>query len=151
MSDISKKILEIILAKNISYGELAEKTGIPKSALQRYATGQTEKIPIDRLEKIATAIGTTAAYLMGWEESATPTSGLNSKRTPTLTAKDERDIARDLEVVMDNLENAETLMFDGNPMSDEARESIRNAIELGLKTVKLLNKQTYTPRKYRKE
>ena len=71
MSDISNRILNIILAKEISYGELSERTGIPKSALQRYATGQTEKIPIDRLEKIAAAIGTTAAYLMGWADSAT--------------------------------------------------------------------------------
>lgn len=72
MSDISKRILDILLNKEISYGELAEKTGIPKSALQRYATGQTEKIPIDRLEKIATAIGTSAAYLMGWEPEERP-------------------------------------------------------------------------------
>lgn len=66
MSDISDRILNIILEKEISYGELADKTGIPKSALQRYATGQTEKIPIDRLQIIATEIGTTPEYLMGW-------------------------------------------------------------------------------------
>lgn len=72
MSEISNRILDIILSKEISYGELAEKTGIPKSALQRYATGQTEKIPIDRLESIAKAIGTTTAYLMGWEEDLSP-------------------------------------------------------------------------------
>lgn len=66
MNMISKKILEIILEKGISYGELSERTGIPKSALQRYATGQTEKIPIDRLQKIASALGTTPEYLMGW-------------------------------------------------------------------------------------
>ena len=70
MSEISNRILEIILNKEISYGELSDKTGIPKSALQRYATGQTEKIPIDRLEKIAKAIGTTTAYLMGWEKES---------------------------------------------------------------------------------
>lgn len=71
MSAISNRILNIILEKEISYGELSEKTGIPKSALQRYATGQTEKIPIDRLDSIAKAIGTTPAYLMGWEDSST--------------------------------------------------------------------------------
>lgn len=69
MSNISDKILDILLSKEISYGELSDRTGIPKSALQRYATGQTEKIPIDRLERIAKAIGTSAAYLMGWEDS----------------------------------------------------------------------------------
>ena len=66
MSHISEKMLRILSEKEISYGELAEKTGIPKSALQRYATGQTEKIPIDRLQIIASAIGTTPEYLMGW-------------------------------------------------------------------------------------
>ena len=66
MSDISERMLNIILEKEISYGELSDKTGIPKSALQRYATGQTEKIPIDRLQIIASAIGTTPEYLMGW-------------------------------------------------------------------------------------
>lgn len=73
MNMISKKILEIILEKGISYGELSERTGIPKSALQRYATGQTEKIPIDRLQKIASALDTTPEYLMGW---STPASNL---------------------------------------------------------------------------
>lgn len=66
MSDISKRILSILAEKEISYGELSDKTGIPKSALQRYATGQTEKIPIDRLQRIASAIGSTPEYLMGW-------------------------------------------------------------------------------------
>lgn len=70
MSHISEKLLNILSEKEISYGDLAEKTGIPKSALQRYATGQTEKIPIDRLQIIASAIGTTPEYLMGWSTDA---------------------------------------------------------------------------------
>lgn len=69
MSKISKRILAVLQDKSISYGELSEKTSIPKSALQRYATGQTEKIPIDRLQIIAGAIGVSTAYLMGWENS----------------------------------------------------------------------------------
>lgn len=69
MSEISKRILAVLQDKSISYGELSEKTSIPKSALQRYATGQTEKIPIDRLQIIAGAIGVSTAYLMGWENS----------------------------------------------------------------------------------
>jgi len=72
MSDISKRILTEITNKNISYGELSVRTGIPKSALQRYATGQTEKIPIDRLKKIASALNVTSAFLMGWEEENEP-------------------------------------------------------------------------------
>lgn len=48
MSEISKRLLQLIEDNDISYGELSKKTNIPKSALQRYATGETEKIPIDK-------------------------------------------------------------------------------------------------------
>ena len=86
MSEISDRILNKMNNVSISYGQLSKDTGIPKSALQRYATGETEKIPIDRLEKIARALHTTPAYLMGWEdENGTADLILgeidNSKRT----------------------------------------------------------------------
>ena len=67
MSELSSKILALITEKGLSYGELAEITKIPKSALQRYATGSTEKIPIPRIEVIAKALGVSSAYLIGWD------------------------------------------------------------------------------------
>ena len=71
MSELSTRILALIEQKDLSYGELADLTGIPKSALQRYATGSTEKIPLPRIEVIAKALGVSSAYLIGWapEES----------------------------------------------------------------------------------
>lgn len=68
MSEISDRLLRVINYRNISYGDLAKATNIPKSALQRYATGETEKIPIDRLETIAGALNVSTAYLMGWTD-----------------------------------------------------------------------------------
>ncbi|MBQ7037746.1 MAG: helix-turn-helix transcriptional regulator [Clostridia bacterium] len=64
---ICNRILQAINAKEISYGELSKATGIPKSALQRYATGETRKIPLDRIQLIAQATGVSAAWIMGWE------------------------------------------------------------------------------------
>ena len=72
MSELSNRILNLITQKDISYGELSLLTGIPKSALQRYATGETEKIPLDRLELIAKALGTTSACLTGREDTIRP-------------------------------------------------------------------------------
>ncbi len=69
MSIQSERILQMINKKGYSYGELAKITHIPKSALQRYATGETEKIPIDRIEILARAFHTSPEYLMGWEET----------------------------------------------------------------------------------
>ena len=68
MSQRSDKILKAIQDSGRSYGELSHLTGISKSALQRYATGETKKIPIDCIELIAKNTGVTAAWLMGWEE-----------------------------------------------------------------------------------
>ena len=85
--DISRRILEKIKEKNMSYYELSKKTGIPKSALQRYATGETSKIPLDRLEMIAKALNCSPIYLMGWEESA-KTSSYN---LPEITPPSEVD------------------------------------------------------------
>lgn len=69
MSEISARLLDIIALRGVSYGDLAKATEIPKSALQRYATGETEKIPIDRLETIADALNVSTAYLMGWADN----------------------------------------------------------------------------------
>lgn len=65
----SVRIKESIEKSGYSYADLEKVTGISKSSLQRYATGETKKIPIDCIEKIATATGTSAKYLMGWEEN----------------------------------------------------------------------------------
>ena len=75
MSELSNRILNLIENRDLSYAELSRLTGIPKSALQRYATGETEKIPVDRLELIAKALGTTSSALLGRaEEQAPPVS-----------------------------------------------------------------------------
>lgn len=66
MSVISERLLQLLTEKNVSYGELSKVTGIPKSALQRYATGETEKIPIERIKQIAKALDVSAGYLLGW-------------------------------------------------------------------------------------
>ena len=72
MNDVAEKIYKAMQDAQISYGELSKMTGIPKSALQRYATGTTEKLPIPRLEAIAKALNVSSAYLMGWADSEKP-------------------------------------------------------------------------------
>ena len=51
---------------------------------------------------------------------------------------------------MAQLDSSGDMMFDGDPISDEARESIRAAMKLGLEAAKVKNKERFTPKKYRK-
>ena len=71
MVDRAERIRSAIQEKGLSYSELERITGVSKSALQRYASGETKKIPVDVIEKIASATGVSARYLMGWDESET--------------------------------------------------------------------------------
>ncbi len=65
---VSERIREQMTLLDLSYGELSAKTGLTKSAIHRYATGHTDKIPTEALEKLAQALGVTPAFLTGWEQ-----------------------------------------------------------------------------------
>ena len=70
---VSERIRKQMELLSLSYGELADKTGLAKSAVHRYATGLTDKIPTEALEKLAKALGVTPSYLTGWQETHTGT------------------------------------------------------------------------------
>ena len=42
-------------------------------------------------------------------------------------------------------------MFDGEPLTPEAMDSILAAMQVGMEIAKKKNKEKYTPKKYRKE
>lgn len=127
--------------KGISQQTVADYLGITRQAYSNYENGNRAP-DTENLLKLAEFFGVSVDNILRGPEKVP---------APTLTAKDQRDIARDLEKLKADLESADSLMFDGNPMSEEARESILAAMKLGLEAAKLKNKETYTPKKYRKE
>lgn len=72
MSVTSERLKELIERTGLSYAEIEKVTGISKSSLQRYATGQTKKIPLDVVETLASKFNASARYLLGWEEDPRP-------------------------------------------------------------------------------
>ena len=63
-----------------------------------------------------------------------------NKKAPILTGEDECDVARDLEAFVSKLEAGGAIMFDGDPLSPEARDSIISAMRLGLEAAKAANR-----------
>lgn len=111
MIDRSERIRQAITDKGLSYAELEKLTGISKSALQRYASGETKKIPVDVIEKIAAVTNVTARYLMGWDEP-------NTESAPDVTAQSAIDepIAvkaseSEWDFILDRLSDESLLMF----------------------------------------
>lgn len=114
MSEISSRLQQAFVKKEYSYGELSKITGIPKSAIQRYVTGETEKIPLDRLEKMAAALGVSSSYLMGWDD-------------PVLT-----DAERDAEMaaLLDTLSKREDMRMLFKLAQDATPEDVRAAVKI---------------------
>lgn len=65
---VASRIYECVQNSQLSYGELAKITGIAKSAIHRYATGQVQKIPKENIEKIANTTGVTVRWILGLDE-----------------------------------------------------------------------------------
>lgn len=96
--------------------------------------------------KIAEYFGVTVEELMASNEEKPAPESRNG-----LSIKEQKDIARKLEKMMDELEESGDLMFDGDPASEEAKESIRNALAMGLEYARKVNREKYNPYKNKKK
>ena len=56
--------------------EVGSIVGVSKATIQRYEKGAITNIPSDKIEKIAKALSTTPAFLMGWEENHMHSKGI---------------------------------------------------------------------------
>ena len=125
--------------------QLAQEFRVSNGAVGMWETGKREP-DFATIHRLAEFFHVSADYLLGGgsEPMSSPDDrpgkpNARPEDEKTLTEKDRRDIARDLECIMNALENADDLQFDGAPMSDEARESIRAAMKLGLEAAKVKN------------
>ena len=70
---------------------------------------------------------------------------VNSK---TVNQKEERDIAKRMDELTEDLSSAKGLLFNGEPMSEEAKESLLEAMEFGIRLA-MKNNKKFIPKKYR--
>ena len=138
------EIFEQLLQKRgVTAYRVAKETGVTQTALSNWKSGRSTPTT-KTLQKIADYFGVTIDYLMTGKEP-------EEQNEPTLTAKDQRDIQQILDQAREQLMNQEGLMFDGDPASPEAIESILSAMQVGMELAKKKNKEKYTPKKYRKK
>lgn len=137
---VFERIEALRKSKNISQGKLEKELGFSNGSISKWRTSMPTA---DRLQKIANYFGVSIDYLQTGEEPQRSVSGL--------TARDERDIEKILNQTREQLLSQEGLMFDGNPASPEAIESILSAMQVGMEMAKIKNKEIYTPKKYKKD
>lgn len=126
---------------NVTTYQVAKATGISTASFSGWKQGKWN-FKQEKLQKIADYFGVPLSYLLTGENN-------EIVKETDLTPKDEREIGRDLDRIMDEIENNVDgpLYYNGEPIDDESLELLRKALELGLTQLKRENKVKYNPNK----
>ncbi len=131
--------------RNWSQITVAKKIGITNAVLSNYERDYRDP-DTETLKKLAELYEVSIDYLLGHIDKK---SG-DSPYTAPLTEKDKKDIAKRMEELRKDLASGDGLSYKGEPMSEEAIESLLEAIEYADRQTTRVNKK-YIPKKYRKD
>jgi len=141
MYEIFVKLLE---KYGVTAYKVSKATGIAGSTFSDWKSGRSTPKQ-DKLQKIADYFGVTVEYLMTGKEKA-------KEKAPELTARDERDITKDLNRIMSEIRKGDNgpLYYNGVEIDDASLNLLQNAIEFALRETKKENKVKYNPNKNKK-
>lgn len=147
--DVGSRIRKLRNEIRLTQRELANKVNVSPQVISNWERGYTDPSH-DDIKLLSEALKCSADYILGNTENKK--SDWNPE-LPELTAKDERDIAKDLEEMLNNLNSEDGYAaFDGRSMEDmdeEDKELLIASLENSLRLAKRMAKQKFTPKKYR--
>lgn len=135
MGKLSEVIDARLLELGIKGSKMCDDLGISRSTLTELRKGRAATLKLERAIAIADYLKIPVEYLIGEQQKETPATDSDG-----LTEQDKKDIAVELEQLMQEMQNSGDLMFDGEPATPEAMESLRQAMQLGLTYAKKINK-----------
>ena len=142
-STIGNRIKTLRKQHNMTQDELGGKLSATKAMISLWENGK-RRVDTATIQKIAGIFKVSTDYLIN--------GTISPAFKPTLSERDERDIQKRLELLMNDLDSETGLAFyngDGE-MDDETRELLRASLESALRITKLKAKEKFTPNKYRK-
>ena len=140
------EVFEQLLQKHgVSPYKVSKDNGVTQTSLSNWKTGKSTPTT-KTLQRLADYFGVTLDYLMTGKEEP-------KEKSPELTARDEKDITKTLNKVMEQFENNENgpLYYDGEEIDETSRILIRNAFEYIIRETKKENKVKYNPNKNKTE
>ena len=66
--NMAQRIKTLRKEKRLTLEQVANIVGVGKSTVRKWETGMIANMKRDKIASLATALGTTPEYLMGWEE-----------------------------------------------------------------------------------
>ena len=147
VDDTTEEEQKRIFSKNLNYymelngktqSDLINDLGFDKSAVSTWCNGS--RLPrMGKVQRLADYFGIGKTDL------------IDEKPLDTLTARDNRDIAKDLDRIMEKLQSGESgpASYNGEELDPEAVELFRDELEIALKRLKIINKEKYTNKRYK--
>ena len=147
---------------NMSQKELAQKLGYKStSTIAKIESGKND-IPQSKIMAFAKALDTTPGNLMGFptveripnlidlDKSKINEAIEKCMKEKSLTPRDERQIAEDLERMIADLDTQNALAAMGGTVEEqEDRELLKASLLTSMRLAKKLAKEKYTPNKYK--
>lgn len=129
-------------SRDITQAELANYLKISKSLISMYERNQ-RKPSFEILEGIADFFNVDMNTLYG----------MDAATLLKASKKDERDIQKRLQSILDDLDDKADLNFynGSEEMDDETKELLRISIESSIRLAKERAKKKFTPKKYKKD
>ena len=134
------KFERLLKERGVTPYRVHKETGISSATLSDWKNGKSQPKQ-DKIEKICEYFNVPISYFYGDE---------TKHGTTNLKPKDQKDI-NEILANTEQLLKQDGLMFDGDPASPEAIESILSAMQIGMEMAKKKNKEKYTPKKSKKD
>ena len=140
---ISENIKLLREQYGLSQKELGQIAGVSDKAVSTWEQGIKEP-RMGAIQKIADHFGIQKSNII-------EDNGLQSQSV-TLTPRDERQIAADLEKMLADLDSKNAMAAMGGTVDDdEDRELLKASLQATMRLAKKIAKEKYTPKKYRHE
>lgn len=140
---ISENIKLLREQYGLSQKELGKIAGVSDKAVSTWEQGIKEP-RMGAIQKIADHFGIQKSNII-------EDNGLQSQSI-TLTPRDERQIAADLEKMLADLDSKNSMAAMGGTVEDdEDRELLKASLQATMRLAKKIAKEKYTPKKYRHE
>lgn len=134
---LKDRVKNLAQERGISLPALEAELGFGNSTIVKWDKSTPNA---DKLNAVAKYFGVSMDFLLNGVDS----EGLNEK--------DNKDISKDLESIMNKLSSGEDgpASYNGEALDPEAAELFRDELQIALRRLKIINKKKYTPNKYKK-
>ncbi|WP_301875977.1 helix-turn-helix domain-containing protein [Limosilactobacillus oris] len=139
MSVLFDRIKQLSSSKGVSLKRIATDLGFGENTIYKWKTQSPKG---EYLDKVADYFDVSVDYLLG------------RTNTPQFTRRDERDVQKILTDMTEGLSNDSALAYmknGGEEIDEEDAELLRASLENVIRQSKLIAKQKFTPKKYRKD